>query len=329
MNRFAPICLVLAGMLLTATWLCLHAQERSLGSVSKRTVSVGGLEREYLVHVPNDLPIGQPVPLVIIYHGGNGESKGTMNLSKFNPIADREKFIVAYPQGVGKSWNDGRITQVSQAHRDAIDDLSFFDAMLDKLSHDFSIDDHRVFVTGISNGGIFSHYVAANRSEKIAAIAPVVGGIAEPFDRKFKPSRPVSVLIIQGSEDRLIPYKGGKVAGGDGKDRGSVVSTDKAAKLWVQANGCQAEPTTESLPDRDPKDECRIEATKWNGGYGGSEVWLYCVRGGGHTWPDGRQYLPKAIIGRVTHDIDSETIWKFFEEHPKSSQKEVGETNRK
>lgn len=318
-QRFASCYASLAGMfgLLTATWLCLQAQERSSGSVSKMTVSVGGLERECLVHIPKELPAGKAVPLVFVYHGGNGDAKGTMNLSKFNPIADREKFIVVYPQGVGKSWNDGRVTKVSQAHRDNIDDIAFFDEMLVKLFRDYNVDGKRVFVTGISNGGIFSHYVAANRSEKIAAIAPVVGGIAEPFDKKFKPSCPVSVLIIQGYADPLVPYNGGKVAGGDGKDRGSIIGTDNAAKLWVEANGCKAEPKTDTLPDRDPSDECRVEATQWNDGNGDSEVWLYCVRGGGHTWPDGLQYLPRAIIGRVTHDIDSETIWHFFNKHAK------------
>jgi polyhydroxybutyrate depolymerase len=240
-----------------------------------------------------------------------------LNLTGFHEVAAREGFLVVYPQGIGRSWNDGRITEVSQAHRERIDDLAFFDALLETLSREHRIDPARVYATGISNGGIFSHYLAAQRADKIAAIAPVVGGIAEPFDRNFRPTRPVSVLIIQGTEDPLVPYAGGKIAGGDGKDRGSVIGTERAVRLWTNANGCRPDPETSTLPDRDPQDGCRVEASMWRGGCAGSEVWLYRVEGGGHTWPGGLQYLPRFLIGRVTRDLDSQAIWEFFRSHPR------------
>jgi polyhydroxybutyrate depolymerase len=103
----------------------------------------------------------------------------------------------------------------------------------------------------------------------------------------------------------------------DGKDRGSIIGTEAAAALWRVANRIDDRPITRMLPDRDPTDGCRVESTVWSGGPGGVEVWLYRVEGGGHTWPAGRQYLPKRIIGRVTHDIDSASIWEFFASHPK------------
>jgi polyhydroxybutyrate depolymerase len=275
------------------------------------------LDREFLLYLPASLLKDEAVPLVFVYHGGGGEAKGTMNLTKFNSVADRGKFIAIYPQGVGKSWNDGRVTKVSQAHRDEIDDVAFFDVMLERLSEDHRIDPKRVFVTGISNGGIFAHFLAARRSENVAAIAPVTGGIAEPFDRQFKPTHPVSVLMIQGTEDPLVPFDGGRIADGAGKDRGRIIGTEKAAQLWLVANGIKGQPIKKLLPDRDPIDGCRVESIVWSGGRGGSEVWLYRVEGGGHTWPGGIQYLPRAIIGRVTHDIDSQAIWDFFATHPK------------
>jgi polyhydroxybutyrate depolymerase len=206
------------------------------------------------------------VPLVFVFHGGNGTSVGTMHLSRFNEVADRENFIVVYPQGIGRSWNDGRITQVSQAHRDNVDDLAFFDALLEKLSKGNRIDPKRIYATGISNGGIFSHYLAGNRSGKVAAIAPIVGGIAEPYASRFKPEHPVSILIIQGSADPLVPYEGGKIGGGDGKNRGSVIATDATVQLWVKANGCLGVPEKSTLPDRDPRDGCRTEVSCWKGG---------------------------------------------------------------
>lgn len=289
--------------------------ERAAGDLSKLTV--GTLTREYLLHVPKDLPEDMALPLVFVFHGGNGLAFGTMNLTKFNDVADRGQFLVVYPQGIGRSWNDGRVTRVSQAHRDNVDDLGFFDALLAEISKTHRIDPKRVFATGISNGGIFSHFLAANRAEKLAAIAPVVGGIAVPFNEKFKPARPVSVLVIQGANDPLVPYGGGKVAGGDGEDRGSVIATTGTIKLWVAANGCAPAAGSFLLPDKDPADECRTEVTQWKGGRDGTEVRLYRVQGGGHTWPEGAQYLPEFLIGKVTRDFGSADIWEFFKAHPK------------
>ena len=306
------VCIALVVLLFVGARL---RAQRAAGDLSQLTV--GALTREYLLHVPADLPKNTTVPLVFVFHGGNGQALGTMNLTKFNEVADREKFLVVYPQGIGRSWNDGRITQVSQAHRDNVDDLAFFDALLTEISKTHRVDAKRVFATGISNGGIFSHYLAENRAEKIAAIAPIVGGIAVPFNENFKPAQPVSVLIIQGANDPLVPYGGGKIAGGDRKDRGSVIATTETIKLWVAANGCAPSAAPSLLPDKDPKDECRTEVTQWKGGRGGSEVWLYRVQGGGHTWPGGLQYAPQFFIGKVTHDFGSGDIWEFFKAHPK------------
>jgi polyhydroxybutyrate depolymerase len=290
-------------------------------ATESRTIVVGAMEREYRLHVPATLP-ASPAPLVFVFHGGNGQSLGTIRLTGFSEVADKERFIVVYPQGIERNWNDGRVTQFSQAHRDNIDDLAFFDSLLARISREHRIDANRVYATGISNGAIFSHYVAANRSEKIAAIAPVVGGIAAPFNERFKPTSPVSVLIIQGTEDLLIPFNGGKVAGamvagGGRQDRGSIIATAESIRLWRRANGCDAEPTTKPLTDRDPNDGCRTEEQRWSGGRGKSEVVLWRVQGGGHTWPSGPQYLPERVIGRVTRDFGSAEIWEFFRTHPK------------
>lgn len=307
--------MILAGLVVAVA--ALVAAAGAAAEPERCTVRVGDLDREYFVHVPASLPEGEAVPLVFVYHGGGGDARGTMGLTRFNAVADREGFIAVYPQGVGRSWNDGRETDVTPANRDKVDDLSFFDAMLERISAERRIDPRRVFVTGISNGGIFSHFVAAQRSAKIAAIAPVVGGIAEPFASRFAPSHPVSVLVIQGTDDPLVPYSGGAVGFRLGRSRGTIIATDRALELWREANRIVGSPDTRLLPDRDPADGCRVEATVWSGGRGGSEVRLYRVDGGGHTWPGGPQYLPRAVIGRVTGDIDSGTIWEFFASHPR------------
>lgn len=318
-------CALLSTVIAAAMAADVDGSGQSAGAVgtsptsTMRTVRAGGLEREFLVHVPPALPADRAVPLVLVFHGGGGTAEGAARLTGFNDLADRDRFIVVYPQGIGRSWNDGRETQVSQARRDNVDDIAFFDALLETLSREWRIDATRVFATGISNGGIFSHFLAARRSERIAAIAPVAAGMADPFHLQFHPAAPVSVLVIQGTKDPLVPYAGGVVARGGLRDRGRVIATDAAVRLWVRHNACAAEPGTRPLPDRDPNDGCVTRAFTWTSCSDATEVELYRVEGGGHTWPSGAQYLPERVIGRVTRDFGTSAIWEFFKAHPRAA----------
>jgi polyhydroxybutyrate depolymerase len=304
-----------AGVLL-ATVLALPAPalEQARKTVSKE-IEVGDRKRTFLLHVPPALPKGKPVPLVLAFHGGGATGAGTERLTRFSDLADREGFLVAYPDGVGKNWYDGREMDATVAHKNKIDDVAFVNALIDAISKEHPVDPKRIYATGISNGGIFSHYLAANLPKRIAAIAPVVGGLADPFHQKFKPEKPVSVLIIQGKEDPLVPYDGGGVLGGR---RGKIVSTAAAVKKWVELNGCAGEPVVTKLPDRDPRDGCTVTRSTWAKGKDGTEVVLLAIDGGGHTWPSGPQYLPERTIGKVCRDFDgTEVIWEFFKSHPK------------
>ncbi|HJR04356.1 MAG TPA: PHB depolymerase family esterase [Methylomirabilota bacterium] len=277
------------------------------------TIEVGGLTRTYLLHVPPGPPAG-PVPLVLVFHGGGGSGLGTERLTRFSELGDREGVLVAYPEGVGRNWYDGReFTTGSRAHRERIDDVGFVAAMLDAVARAHAVDPGRIYATGISNGAVFSHYLAAHLSARIAAIAPVVGGIADPPDAWLRPDRPVSVLILQGTTDPLVPYRGGAVAFG----RGRIIDTEEAARRWARLNGAEAEPRSTPLP-APGKDHCGGLRLTYPGGRDGSEVVLVRLDGGGHTWPGGTQYLPEGLVGRVCRDFTATSvIWEFFRAHPK------------
>ena len=284
------------------------AAERVL---APHTIEVDGITRSYHLHVPS--AVGPtPALLVLVFHGGGGTGPGTERLTRFTALADREGFLVAFPEGVEKNWNDGREFTSSRAHRDHVDDVAFVAVLIDAIGRAHAVDPRRVCATGISNGGIFSHYLAAHLSARIAAIAPVVGGIADPPDAWLRPEQPVSVLMLQGTRDPLVPYHGGAVAFG----RGKIIDTEEAARRWAALNGGR-EPVREPLP-ADGKDRCGGLRTIYPGGRDGSEVTLVRLDGGGHTWPGGAQYLPQLLIGRVCRDFDATVlIWDFFKTHPK------------
>jgi polyhydroxybutyrate depolymerase len=281
----------------------------------QRSIEVGGRTRTYQLHGPSGGANSAPLPLVFVFHGGGGNGAQMERMTRFDALADRDGFVAVYPDGFGGNWNDGREFNVSRAHRLHIDDVGFVSALIDAVSSAYSIDPKRVFATGISNGGIFSHYLGARLSNRIAAIAPVAGGIAAPFAPQFNPAQPVSVFILQGTADPIVPYHGGGVLRGA---RGHIVDTDVAVQLWVSHDGCAPTPSTGALPDTVKTDGCTVDWKLWSGGQQTSEVELYTINGGGHTWPDGPQYLPRALVGRVCRDFDaSSEIWTFFKAHTK------------
>ena len=306
---FMIICLALC-----ASLVLLWATRAQRNELLTKTITVNSIQRTYYLHISANLPKDKAAPLVMVFHGGGGEGVSTSRLTKFNAVADRENFIAVYPNGVGNNWNDGRETDVIQAQKEKVDDIAFVNAMLDAIAKEYKIDAKRVYATGISNGGIFSHYIGANLSNRIAAIAPVVGGIADPFYKNFKPEKPVSVLIFQGTADPLVPYNGGYVA----RNRGKIIATDEAVKLWLKNNGINEKPTATESFDKDKDDGCTVDKYIWSGGKNRTEVVLYKLNGGGHAWAGSSPRAFRLIESNVCRDVDAtEIIWEFFKGHPK------------
>jgi polyhydroxybutyrate depolymerase len=289
---------------------CAHAKR--LGGY---TFSHDGMERQYILYRPT-FKAGHSGtrPLLLVLHGGGGTNRGMLRLTKsrFNELAERDGFFAVYPQGVDQSWNDGRPDSISGAHRKGIDDVGFLRALIEHLVARYPIDSKRIFATGISNGGLMSFRLGCSLPDKIRAIAPVTAQLPAAIAPRCSFESTVSLAVFNGTADPLVPYKGGQIKVFR-RQRGEVLSTDETIDIWRQKNRCRPEALITEFPDI-ADDGTRVTKLEYSRCENGSKVLLYRIAGGGHTWPDGRQYLPVRRVGRTTRDINGcDEIWQFFQ----------------
>lgn len=267
----------------------------------------------FYVHLPPGHAKSKPVPLVIALHG-NGGSAALLNRGTRNGLtreADARGWVLVIPQGIDEAWNDHRAFK--QQALEGVDDIAFLTQLVDYAHVEFGIDPEQVFVVGASNGGAMAMTLAVERSERFRAIASVVMSLPA-IHRATSPSRPISVLMINGVNDPIVPFAGGQILG----KRGEVMSTPASLDWWGQRNQCAHVLPQRALPDSDPADATRVTFEGRDGCAESVSVGLYRVDGGGHTWPGGRPYAPERIVGRTSNDIDaSQVAFAFFAQHAK------------
>ena len=296
-------------ILLVLFFGCVHNR-----GVTGGTLRHDDLEREFILYEPSPAEAHSGLrPLLLVLHGGGGTHRGMIRLTngRFHTLADRDGFFVVYPQGIDRSWNDGRRGKVSGAHRKGIDDVGFLRVLIEDLIAHYPIDSKRIFVTGISNGGLMSFHLGCSLPDTIRAIAPVTAQIPAAIAPFCRSGSTVSLAVFNGTEDPLVPFHGGQIHGFR-KNRGTVLSTDKTIQIWRKRNRCRPEAAVTELPDS-ADDGTRVTKIEYARCDNESIVVLYRIDGGGHTWPGGRQYLPVRRIGRTTRDINGcDEIWLFF-----------------
>jgi polyhydroxybutyrate depolymerase len=272
------------------------------------TITVDGIERSYILHVPESVTNAKSSALVLVLHGGSGTAKGMNELTGFNKVSDEYGFILCYPQGVDKQWNDGRKVTQTYVNGVEVNDVKFISSLIDSLKSKYNIDSSRVYASGISNGGMMSFRLGCELNNRIAAIAPVAISMSDYLYNSCSPGKPVPLMYIFGDDDPLVPYEGGSIR----YSRGEVVSVQNTLGFWVKNNLCNEEPVTSEIDEWD--DDTMVKKYVYSGSTGRNEVVFYLVRGGGHTWPGGKQYLPKLLVGRTSREFNaSEEIWKWFE----------------
>jgi polyhydroxybutyrate depolymerase len=258
-------------------------------------IEVAGEPRSYRLYRPADVE-AEPA-LVLMLHGGGGTALQAERTYGWNAVADREGFLVVYPEGRDRTWNAGGGC-CGGAARDDVDDVGFLLALIDELVTTEEVDPSRIYVTGMSNGAMMSYALACN-TDVLAAIAPVAGTLLADCPA---PS-PVSVLHVHGTADTSVRMDGGL---GDGVAEIDGPPITSLIERWRAVDQCTPPSTTNVGAVHHEMASCAE----------GREVGLITVDGAGHQWPGSESVRGFADPPAVEPDA-TETIWRFFAANPR------------
>ncbi len=298
--------------LLTAIGLVLFTGIISAQRNITDSILFQGYQRLYITHLPAGYTGNDSVPAVFVLHGGGGTAKGMISFTEFDLVSDTAGFIAVFPQGAvpastgGYTWADGRGTPADSA---GIDDVAFISALTDQLINDYRINRSKIYTCGMSNGGFMSQRLAVELNARIAAVASVGSTIDSSQVSVYQPPAPMPVMLINGDSDPFVPFNGGPIKGG----QGYAISSFDLFNFWVLKNNCSGPADSVQLPDIVTTESSTI--TKYYNDHCdcNSEVVLYKVIGGGHTWPGVPGFLYELIAGQTNEDIHASVeIWLFF-----------------
>jgi len=290
------------------SFLLIFISTAVIAQQKNESIIVDHTRREFITYLPND--VGDKAPVIISLHGRLGKAVRQMTFADFRPIADRDKIIIVCPQGIERSWNDGRGTP---ANSRGINDVKFIDELITYIIETYHSDPSRIYVTGMSNGGFMTSRLACELNRRIAAIAVVAASMDQ--DMGYQPTQPMPVMYIQGTKDPLVPFDGGKMKGAGGV----IYSHEEILKKWAAVDQCNSKPVVTDLPIL-VNDGTSVQKEEYSNA-NGTKVVGFTIWDGGHVWPGGTQYLPKFMIGSLSKNLNAcDEIWKFFKDNRLSAQ---------
>ncbi|WP_242130923.1 alpha/beta hydrolase family esterase [Aestuariivivens marinum] len=274
-------------------------------------------KRSYITYLPKTYSIDKQHPLILVLHGGGGTATQIMQSTKgyFNVLADKNGFIVVYPNGVKKSWNDNPKRDTNSFSRKKnIDDVSFIKNLIELLELKYSINPKAVFACGISNGGLMSQTLAMALPDKIKAVGMVASNFGSIQIEESKNVQPFSILFIHGTADPIFPYQEVDIQVFN-KSRGHVLGIDKSITYMCNLNGNEKLPIKLSIKNKALNDNCTSEHCIFpNPKNPYLKIELIKVTNGGHTWPGAKeQRFISKVVGNTTQDFNAcDKLWAFF-----------------
>ena len=256
------------------------------------TLNHDGINREYLLYIPEAYDTTLSYPLLFNFHGFGGNATDHMYSADFRPIADTADFILVYPQGLdlddGQShWN---IAETGEDNKSNVDDFGFIESLIDEISSEYNINQNKIYACGYSNGAGFSFSIACHLN-KIAAIASISGLMGDWALENCNPPKPVGVMILHGTSDSTRPYVGIDEY---------LLSVDAAIQFWTNFNNTDSIPHIASFNDGGS-----IEHFQYDNGDNNSSVEHYKIYNGYHIWFNFSQE------GKGSNQL----IWNFLSKH--------------
>ncbi len=335
-------CFFSAYILALALAAPLHAQE------TQEKVQVNDLTRNFILHVPPGYSADRRYPVVILFHGRNQDADDMERITHFNQLADKDGIITIFPRAAQGQWNIGVRPEAASAENprrgfgrrggwgypggggggggggypggrgggqnpeqttnrtEPPDDVAFVGEMLDQLALKYSLDVHRIYATGLGDGGFMAERIGCTMADRIAAVGAV--GATFPKTMVCLPSRAISVLLIDGTSDPLVPYNGGTYK----ERRFPVLSAEASAKTWGKFDRCGEKPAQGKIPPLD-KGGKETKTFTFSGCQADAQVELYAVKDGGNTWPGGEVFTTESEVGKTSNAINAnDSLWNFF-----------------
>ena len=296
-HRIIPIPFLLLFMLISCG-------NEETGFVEERVIEHEGLERSFLIYVPTN--IKENAPLVVAIHGYTSSAKTLMGYSGINQIADKEGFLVAYPQGTKDSRDNNFFNVGYEFHSDSkVNDVNFIREIVLNLTKDYKLNSKRVFATGMSNGGDMSYLLACTSSDLFTAVAPVAGVMMKDTLENCNPVKKIPIFEIHGTKDSISKFEGDM----NNEDKwGAYYDLPSTIEFWVNKHAL-SEKETIQLENKNTEDGTTITFERYWSDESQQEVWFYIVNDGNHTWPG----MTGLFSRTANQDINSaEEIWKFF-----------------
>jgi polyhydroxybutyrate depolymerase len=293
-----------AALLAAAT---LHPVDRAHAE-STLVMKHQGVDRVASLHRPATSPNG-PVPLVIALHGLGQSVESLHEWLHLDAAAERENFAVVYPEAVERKWNYGRPIKDPQpvVNGKTVDDVGYIRQLIDGLIEMKIADPERVYVTGMSRGGLMTFTLACALANKIAAAAPLITGMTDHQREDCHPSRSIPMMVVAGTNDEAQWYDGIVTP------MGRLLSVPETMEYWRVRNGCTEETAT-SLPHRDSSDPTRIRLIEWTHCRDRADLKLYRVNDGGHQLPSlsPSDEQTTKLFGARNHDIETADVFATF-----------------
>jgi polyhydroxybutyrate depolymerase len=270
-----------------------------------------GIARTATIHIPADLPAG-PAPVVIGLHGRGQTIAGLRDWLHLDATADRQHFVAVYPEALDLEWNYGRpiIKPMPIANGETVDDIGFIRLIIDNLIETKRADPARIYVAGVSRGALMAYTLACTLADRIAAAAATINSMSEYQREDCRPARPVPLMVVAGTNDRVQMYDGWLAL------LGRLMSVPETLEFWRVQNGCGKQ-DGKDIPHRERSDTTRVWLISWTDCRDGARLQLYRVNGGGHQVPS---FSPNSAdeakrYGARNRDIETaDEIWSFVKD---------------